>query len=73
MFTVDPITSDKKKIIIEAIYGLGEFIVQGEVTPDHFEVDKKDFTILSRKISDQAIMLVKGKTGAKEEKVAEKK
>src|SRR3989344_575716 len=73
MFTIDPITSDKKKIIIEAIYGLGEFIVQGTVTPDHFEVDKKDMIILSRKISQQSKMLVKGKYDVKEEKVSEKK
>ena len=29
MFTVDPITQDKDKLVIEAIYGLGDYIVQG--------------------------------------------
>src|SRR3989344_7667287 len=33
MFTVDPVTGNKSKIVIEAILGLGELIVQGEVTP----------------------------------------
>lgn len=53
MFTIDPVTNDKSKIVIEAIYGLGELIVQGEVTPDHYEVDKKELTVLSKKTSFQ--------------------
>ena len=37
--------NDSKKIIIEAVWGLGEFIVQGTVNPDHYEIEKKDFKI----------------------------
>ncbi|OGH24023.1 MAG: phosphoenolpyruvate synthase [Candidatus Levybacteria bacterium RIFCSPHIGHO2_02_FULL_42_12] len=57
MFTIDPITNDKTKIVIEAIYGLGEFIVQGTVTPDHYEVSKKDLSILNKATSIQTILL----------------
>ncbi|MBU1326982.1 phosphoenolpyruvate synthase [Patescibacteria group bacterium] len=53
MFTVDPVTNDKSKIVIEAIYGLGEMIVQGAVTPDHYEVDKKSGSILSKSVHFQ--------------------
>lgn len=59
MFTLDPVTNDKSKIIIEAVYGLGEMIVQGSVTPDHYEVDKKDSAILNKVISKQDVMLKK--------------
>lgn len=59
MFTLDPISNDKHKVVIEAIYGLGELIVQGAVTPDHFEVDKKTHAIISRKISYQNKMMTK--------------
>lgn len=59
MFTVDPVTNEKDKIVIEAIYGLGELIVQGAVTPDHFEVDKKMLEILSKNIVSQTKMLSK--------------
>ncbi|MCL5438621.1 MAG: phosphoenolpyruvate synthase [Patescibacteria group bacterium] len=59
MFTVDPVTNDKTKIVIEAIYGLGELIVQGEVTPDHYEVSKHDFKINVKNISEQTILLKK--------------
>ena len=63
MFTIDPVSNDKTKIIIEAIYGLGEYIVQGIVTPDHYELDKKSLTINLKKIEKQEIQLVKASTG----------
>ena len=53
MFTIEPVTSDSEKIIIEAIYGLGEGLVSGEVTPDLYIVNKKDFSIISKMISQQ--------------------
>lgn len=53
MFTVNPLTNDKKMITIEAIFGLGEMIVQGAVTPDHYEVDKQNNSILIREIHEQ--------------------
>ncbi len=53
MFTLDPVTNDKSKVVIEAILGLGEMIVQGAVTPDHYEVDKKSHTILTKVVHEQ--------------------
>lgn len=58
MFTIDPITANKQRIVIEAIYGLGEYIVQGRVTPDHYEIDKNDFKIVDKKIVEQSIRLI---------------
>ncbi len=34
MFTVDPITQDPARMLIEAAYGLGEVVVGGQVEPD---------------------------------------
>ncbi|MEN9407529.1 MAG: hypothetical protein RLZZ455_745 [Candidatus Parcubacteria bacterium] len=59
MFTIDPVTNNKSKIVIEAIYGLGEMIVQGQVTPDHYEVNKQDFKILLKTPAVQEKMLKK--------------
>lgn len=59
MFTIDPVTNDKSKIIIEAIYGLGQLIVQGEVTPDHYEINKQSLSIIDRIIVEQKKMLIK--------------
>jgi len=70
MFTVDPVSSNKKIIVIEAIFGLGELIVQGEETPDHYEVDKKNLKICAKKINAQRNQLVKAKNGNKLLKIA---
>jgi pyruvate, water dikinase len=59
MFTVEPVTSDKSKIVIEAVYGLGEAIVSGEVTPDLFIIDKDQLRIISKKINRQEWQLIK--------------
>ena len=72
MFTIDPVTNDKSKIVIEAIYGLGELIVQGEENPDHYEVKKSDFTILNKKSAQQIKMLKKVGATDKEVQLSKK-
>ena len=51
LVTVDPVVGDADKIVIEGNWGLGESVVKGEVSPDHFLVDKKSHEILDRTIS----------------------
>jgi pyruvate,water dikinase len=63
MFTIEPTTSNKETITIEAVLGLGEMIVSGDVTPDHYIVRKKDMKIQSKQIKKQEWKLVK-KAGA---------
>ena len=38
--TLNPANGDRSKIVVEAAWGLGEPVVSGEVTPDHYLVDK---------------------------------
>src|SRR5258708_8550248 len=66
MFTIDPVTNDQSKIVIEAIYGLGEMIVQGEITPDHYEIEKTTLTTLLRNIAIQTVQLMKQGAETKE-------
>jgi len=40
MFTVDPVSRRRDRMIVEAVFGLGEQVVSGEVTPDHYVVDR---------------------------------
>ncbi len=66
-FSIDPVTNDKTKIVIEAIFGLGEYIVQGKVTPDHYELDKRSFVILKKDIKFQNLKYLKnGKVNIEE-------
>ncbi|MEB3799166.1 MAG: pyruvate, water dikinase [Desulfurococcales archaeon] len=53
MFTIHPITGDPTKIVIESIWGLGEFIVGGRVTPDEYVVDKETLDIVEKRISTE--------------------
>jgi len=39
VFTVNPLTGNDKQMVIEAVSGLGESLVQGQVTPDHYLYD----------------------------------
>ncbi|OGM12414.1 phosphoenolpyruvate synthase [Candidatus Woesebacteria bacterium RBG_16_34_12] len=73
MFSIDPVTNEKDRIIIEAIWGLGELIVQGSVVPDRYVVQKDTFSILSKEISEQSIQLIKKGQKTLELKVPEKK
>lgn len=72
-FTVDPVTNDKNKIIIEAVWGLGEYIVKGLVVPDRYAVQKETFSILSKQISDQSIQLIKQGANTKKADVPKKR
>lgn len=68
MFTVDLATGADDTIMIEGSWGLGEYIVQGTVTPDNFVVNKSDLTIRSRRINDKSIELVRKEGGDVEER-----
>ncbi|MBL7036567.1 phosphoenolpyruvate synthase [Candidatus Microgenomates bacterium] len=59
MFSIDPVTNFKDRIVIEAVWGLGEMIVQGSVVPDRYVVQKETFSILSKEVNTQKIQLIK--------------
>ncbi|HBB64977.1 MAG: phosphoenolpyruvate synthase, pyruvate, water dikinase [candidate division WS6 bacterium GW2011_GWC1_33_20] len=58
-FTQDPITQDSSKLSIEAVFGLGDTIALGELTPDTYLLNKKDLSILDKRISPQEWMKIR--------------
>lgn len=52
-FSVNPLNSNANEIIIEAVWGLGEGLVSGQITPDHFVINKQNNTIIRYEISDK--------------------
>jgi pyruvate,water dikinase len=54
-FTLDPVTGDRSKIVIEAVWGLGEGVVSGDVTPDRFRIDKITLELLARELADKPV------------------
>lgn len=68
MFTIDTESGFKNAVVINSIFGLGENIVQGRVTPDEFYVFKPTKAIISRTLSKKDIKMVydlKGKNPVK--------
>lgn len=56
--TLDPLTGDRTRIVIDASYGLGELVVSGVVTPDNYTVEKVLMEIIDRKVTDKHLELV---------------
>jgi len=61
IFSKDP-SYKKDHIIIEAIFGLGEGIVSGKITPDNYVVSR-DLKILEKKISNKKIAITRDSGG----------
>ncbi|MEM2989574.1 MAG: phosphoenolpyruvate synthase [Halobacteria archaeon] len=59
MFTLHPVTGDRSKIVIESVWGLGEAIVSGAVTPDHFEVDKESLKITLKNTAKKTVEYIR--------------
>ena len=67
MFTLNVTNGHDDVVFIEASYGLGEYVVQGSVTPDNYQVLKSDRSIIVRDVYAQEIMLVRKPDGDCEE------
>jgi pyruvate, water dikinase len=59
MFTVDPVSRDPDRLVIEAAWGLGEAIVGGLVSPDRYVVEKSTRRIVERRIGRKELLLMR--------------
>ncbi len=63
MFTVDPLTNDPDRIMVEAALGLGEVVVGGQVEPDTYVVSKAEpRSVLSAHLGAQDFQFVAGQS-----------
>jgi pyruvate,water dikinase len=53
LFTADPNTGDRSRMIIEANWGLGESVVGGEAMPDVYILDKESLEVAERKLGSK--------------------
>ena len=73
MFTLDTQSGFSGVVMINSIYGLGENIVQGKVSPDEFLVFKKTGAIIKRKMGAKSLKMVPGEgSTTKDIEVSEK-
>jgi pyruvate, water dikinase len=61
LFTADPAEKQKNVFLIEAVWGLGEYLVQGKITPDQYLIDASKGKIINQKINPQKIQLIQKK------------
>ncbi len=63
MFTADPSTGDRSRIVIEAAFGLGEVVVGGQVEPDTYVVAKAGPRVLTTRLGSKSFKIVRGPDG----------
>lgn len=64
MFTADPSSGDRERIVIEAAFGLGEVVVGGQVEPDTYVLDHRGPSLLSLRIGRKTHQIIRGPSGA---------
>ncbi|MEK6438980.1 PEP/pyruvate-binding domain-containing protein [Pseudonocardia sp. T1-2H] len=52
--TLNPANGDRSKIVVESVWGLGEPLVSGAVTPDRFTIDKVTGEVVLREIVNKS-------------------
>jgi pyruvate,water dikinase len=57
-FTLDPVTGDRGRLVVEANWGLGESVVSGQVTPDYWTVERDSGRILERRTGGKLVWSV---------------
>jgi pyruvate,water dikinase len=63
MFTIEPVSGAKDRIVINASWGLGEAVVSGQVTPDEYAVEKGSFRILEKHVVKKERQIVSDNKG----------
>ena len=66
LFTIDPTRGRRDRMLVEAVFGLGEGVVSGQLTPDHF-VLARDGRVKRTKLSPQPYKIVAARTGGTRE------
>jgi pyruvate, water dikinase len=67
LFTCDPVQRRRDRMVVEAVFGLGEAAVSGRVTPDHF-VLARDGRVKKSRIAVQPFAVVSAPAGGTAER-----
>jgi pyruvate,water dikinase len=57
LFTANPITGRRHQAVIDANPGMGEAVVSGAVTPDHFVVNTNSGEIVERRLGEKKLLV----------------
>ena len=62
LFTCHPVQRRRDRMVVEAVLGLGEAAVSGQVTPDHYVI-KRDGTVKRARVATQPFAIVAAPDG----------
>jgi pyruvate,water dikinase len=62
LFTIDPTRGRRDRMVVEAVLGLGEGVVSGQLTPDHYQLSR-DGKVKRSRVSEQPYAVVRGEQG----------
>lgn len=57
MFTANPVSGARNELLIDASLGLGEAVVSGMVTPDHFILNKRSRRIKEQRLGKREVII----------------
>lgn len=63
VFTADPSTQDRDRMVIEAVFGQGEMAVSGQIEPDTYTFSKAGPRLLQIRIGNKNAAIVRGPDG----------
>lgn len=63
LFTADPISGRRDRMVIDAAWGLGESVVSGLVSPDNWLVDGATGAVVREQIATKTVMVVRTEAG----------
>jgi len=66
LFTADPNTGDRSRMIVEANWGLGESVVGGEAMPDVYILDKESLEVVERRLGSKKRCITFREVGVEE-------
>ncbi|MBI5690647.1 MAG: PEP/pyruvate-binding domain-containing protein [Verrucomicrobia bacterium] len=53
LFTRDPVSHSRSRLIIESSFGFPDLVVQGAITPDYFVIERKSRALVARQIGSK--------------------
>jgi len=65
-YSRDPIHADEECVLVNSVFGLGSFLVDGKITPDTFRLSRSDGSIQEMQIADKPIRMVLTEGGGTE-------
>ena len=63
LFTANPMNGDRAQVVINAVWGLGESVVGGRVTPDTIFIDKATGRVKDVRVATKPVMTVLAENG----------